>query len=1153
MSQSSSEEMSPPDPAAVASAAMPAHMSQHASGRVSVPIFGGDKSYDRWKEEIKAWQLTTPTDKSKQALFIALALPEGSEVRRRIFEESGPIEDLNQESGVDILITRLDKWYKKDNLSAAYDAWTKFDGCKKTGDISMEEYISEFRRRNNELKKFKVSIPNCILAFKMLDNASLDLKEKQIALTAVAFDDDAKILDLMEQSLVKFFGSQELFATGVSSSPAVEVKSEPILSTEEVNVTQRTRGRGGYYRGRYRRNFDQGRGESAESNHKNSYGRKCFLCGSEYHLAQKCPKNVLLSESKEDTKENESLICCDFDINEVYKVEKCNELVRESFDYAILDTACSSTVCGEEWLSIFMDGLSHDKKTAVHEEKSDSCFKFGDGRTYKSLKRVTLPVHLAGKDERISTDVVECCIPLLLSKKSMKKGKMKLDMENDLIRIKGREIKLDCTGSGHYRLPLTDHKENSKKMNQILLSLGENDGEKQKKIKKLHHQFGHPSARRLKILMKDAGIEDSRSHNMVDDVTNGCETCVRYKRTPSRPVVSMNMANDMNDIVALDLKEFKKGKIYFLHMVDLATRFSRSCITRSKEPKEIVEAIITTWLGSGLGAPKKFLCDNGGEFANNIFLDLCENMNIEVMHSAAYSPFSNGVCERNHAVVDDMVYKLMAEQPNLPLHVALAWAVNAKNCLQMVGGFSPYQLVYGRNPNLPCVTKDELPALEGSTASEVIARHLNACHSARKAFIEAESSEKVRRALKAAVKQTRKHFESGDKVYFKRPERKEWSGPATVIGMDGKTIILKYGANIIRAHETHVQEIPCSYQNAVEEEKHKLLETVRETFKPKINSGEGEKMSDVEDEDEAPQMTGELNPINDSTAIITRPIPNIGEKVRYLTRTDDNWSIGTIHSRAGKATGQYKDWRNVQDEDGKIKAMDWMTDVEKWEKVIEENRTNEEIVNDGVTKMGETDDLAEANSSNEILMASSKLDDERIDSAKQKELESWKQFGVYTEVNDDGQSAISVRWVITEKADKRVKARLVARGFEEKEDIKSDSPTVSKEVLRSFMAICSSKNWDVNSIDIKAAFLQSEGIGRDVYLVPPVEAKCHKSVLWKLEKCVYGLNDAARNWYLTVKTFLLKMNCVQLKTDPAAFYWHQNGEVAGIFLSYACR
>lgn len=177
-----------------------------------------------------------------------------------------------------------------------------------------------------------------------------------------------------------------------------------------------------------------------------------------------------------------------------------------------------------------------------------------------------------------------------------------------------------------------------------------------------------------------------------------------------------------------------------------------------------------------------------------------------------------------------------------------------------------------------------------------------------------------------------------------------------------------------------------------------------------------------------------------------------------------------------------------------------------------------------------------------------------LEKAKKEELKSWKSFGVYKEVPNMGQKALSVHWVVMEKetgeGKKKKKARLVVRGFEEKEEIQSDSPTVSKEVLRSFIAILSSKRWAVNSIDIKAAFLQSEKFDREVYLVPPVESECDENVLWKLEKCVYGLTDAARNWYLTVKSFLLKMGCKQVKTDPAAFYWYYEGDLCDVFLMH---
>ena len=42
-------------------------------------------------------------------------------------------------------------------------------------------------------------------------------------------------------------------------------------------------------------------------------------------------------------------------------------------------------------------------------------------------------------------------------------------------------------------------------------------------------------------------------------------------------------------------------------MIDMASRFTRSCVIKSKEPNVIVESVITQWIGSGLGAPKKIL------------------------------------------------------------------------------------------------------------------------------------------------------------------------------------------------------------------------------------------------------------------------------------------------------------------------------------------------------------------------------------------------------------------------------------------------------------------------------------------------------------------------------------------------------------------
>ena len=54
-----------------------------------------------------------------------------------------------------------------------------------------------------------------------------------------------------------------------------------------------------------------------------------------------------------------------------------------------------------------------------------------------------------------------------------------------------------------------------------------------------------------------------------------------------------------------------------------------------------------------------------------------------------------------------------------------------------------------------------------------------------------------------------------------------------------------------------------------------------------------------------------------------------------------------------------------------------------------------------------------------------------------------------------------------------IKARLCARGFEEEQNFRKDSPTCSRERLR--LSCCISSNrWALNSLDVKTAFLQGK-------------------------------------------------------------------------------
>ena len=91
---------------------------------------------------------------------------------------------------------------------------------------------------------------------------------------------------------------------------------------------------------------------------------------------------------------------------------------------------------------------------------------------------------------------------------------------------------------------------------------------------------------------------------------------------------------------------------------------------------------------------------------------MCELLNITVEKTAAESPFLNELCERHNAVLQDMILRKFFCDKNISLDRRLQWVINAKNSLYQVHGFSPYQLVFGKNPNLPRVLNNKLSALE---------------------------------------------------------------------------------------------------------------------------------------------------------------------------------------------------------------------------------------------------------------------------------------------------------------------------------------------------------------------------------------------------------------------------------------------------------
>ena len=595
-----------------------------------------------------------------------------------------------------------------------------------------------------------------------------------------------------------------------------------------------------------------------------------------------------------------------------------------------------------------------------------------------------------------------------------------------------------------------------------------------------------------------------------------------------------------------------------------------------------------------MAPPKKYFSDNGGEFNNEQFRNLCDSFNIVIKTTAAEAPWSNGLCERHNGVLAEMLRKTMAEG-RFSLKMALNWVVHAKNSLSNVNGFSPYQLAIGYTPVLPSVLHDKLPALEEPIASELLSRNLQAMSSARKAFVEAENSNRIRRALRHNIRPNSKNkFYTGDLVYYKRNDLRKWQGPGTVIGQDSQQVLVKHGGVYIRVHPCRLMLEDNSgrqFQRRTSNSERQQLENTTMSDSKSRNEETG-LFSDDEDvaiqsrtapgtlESSGSEVVASLNnncsrgvvadlsPVdvntvddngipepglvpeglnsngqqnyadphiidnNESTTGNSNHVinPRKNSLIRYRSASND-WATGKVLSRSGKATGKYKHNWNVETATGEIVEMDFSKEIGNWEYVEQDNLHDSEEIN--------------------LCHIFNAEADEKTLEAKQRELKSWIDEEVYEEVEDKGQTTVSVRWVVTPKIIDGVwstKARLVARGFEEDSStIRADSPTCMRETLRTALAYAAFKNWNVNSIDIKTAFLQGKPIERNVYLRPPKEAGV-SGVLWKLKKVVYGLSDASRVWYLRVVEELQKLAVRCSRFDKAFFLWNSGGQVEGVIL-----
>ena len=407
------------------------------------------------------------------------------------------------------------------------------------------ELVNEFESRYDEMAKYDMKYPEKVKGCKFLDMASLELREKQMMLTAARDLTFEKI----EKALRRVFGSNQ----SISDSNFDElVPSQPSSSTSIKTEA--------FMSNRYSK-FQKRKTTDSKPYKKNPIDRsgnitKCRNCESVHHYVadfpvpfenkrQKATESHFVSSEKngpkscEDSDVQESLISIALLVGGV--------LLQQSRNCAILDTACTGTVCGQLWWEVFYESIPENLKKMVKYENSETKIMFGNMESQKAIMKITFPARIGSKLCTITSDVVLSELPFFLSKQAMKKAGMKLNLSEDKVIVFGETIPLSCTSSRHFLLQLSDNK-----VNEVFLARPNGDLD-EKSLWKLHIQFGHCSNLNLEKLLKNGKYKCAKEN--LDEIYTHCETCTTNSKPVIKPITCVPISCSPNEVVAIDLHQ----------------------------------------------------------------------------------------------------------------------------------------------------------------------------------------------------------------------------------------------------------------------------------------------------------------------------------------------------------------------------------------------------------------------------------------------------------------------------------------------------------------------------------------------------------------------------------------------------------------------
>ena len=201
------------------------------------------------------------------------------------------------------------------------------------------------------------------------------------------------------------------------------------------------------------------------------------------------------------------------------------------------------------------------------------------------------------------------------------------------------------------------------------------------------------------------------------DVTRFCKSCDICQKTLPKGKVNRVPLDEMPKIdvpfkrVAVDLvgpiyPASSSGKRYIFTMVDYATRYPEAIALSGIDTIQVAEAMMEIYCR--LGFPTEVLSDLGTQFTSNLMKEVSRLIAVRRLTTTPYHPMCNGLCEKINGVLKTILRRLCSERPQDWDRYLPAVLFAYREVPQESTGFSPFELLYGRDVRGPMSILKEL-------------------------------------------------------------------------------------------------------------------------------------------------------------------------------------------------------------------------------------------------------------------------------------------------------------------------------------------------------------------------------------------------------------------------------------------------------------